>query len=121
MRDFKKLDIWKRSYQLTLKIYQISLGFPKTEMFGLTSQMRRASSSIPANIAEGCGRESDVEFKRYLTIAYGSANELETFTMLSKDLNYVNIELFQEIENEIIEIRKMIYSMIKHVVRGTVT
>jgi len=101
MRDFKKYEIWQLSHNLTLKVYDITKAFPKEETYGLTSQIRRSSSSIPTNISEGCGRDSDAEFNRFLTIALGSANETEYLIMLSKDLNYLTLEkstlLLQEI------------------------
>lgn len=93
MRDFKKYDIWKLSHLLTLKIYEITKTFPKDEVYGLISQIRRASVSITTNISEGCGRDSDLEFNRFLTIALGSASEVEYLLLLSKDLNYVE-EIF---------------------------
>ncbi len=77
MRDFRKLQVWQKSHQLALDIYRLTIDFPKSEQFGLTRQMRRAAVSIPANIAEGCGRETEREFQRFLHIAAGSANELE--------------------------------------------
>jgi four helix bundle protein len=78
MRDFKQLAFWKRSHALTLKIYSLTASnFPKEEIFGLTSQMRRSSSSVPTNIAEGCGRNSNPNFRRFLIISTGSASELE--------------------------------------------
>ena len=89
MRDFKKYDIWKLSHELTLEIYLISNTFPKEEIYGLTSQIRRSSSSIPTNISEGCGRDSDIEFNRFLTIALGSASETEYLIILANDLNYL--------------------------------
>tara|TARA_R110000737_G_scaffold176257_2_gene201332 strand:- start:3565 stop:3846 length:282 start_codon:yes stop_codon:yes gene_type:complete len=89
MRDYKKYNVWELGHEVTLEIYKLTNTFPKDENFGLTSQMRRASSSIPANIAEGCGRESDAEFKRFLIISQGSASELEYFTILAKDLEYI--------------------------------
>ena len=89
MRDFKKYDIWKLSHELTLEIYLISNTFPKEEIYGLTSQIRRSSSSIPTYISEGCGRDSDTEFNRFLTIALGSASETEYLIILANDLNYL--------------------------------
>ena len=89
MRDFKKYDIQKLSHELTLEIYLISNTFPKEEIYGLTSQIRRSSSSIPTNISEGCGRDSDTEFNRFLTIALGSASETEYLIILANDLNYL--------------------------------
>jgi four helix bundle protein len=77
VRDFRKLQVWQKSHQLALDIYRLTIDFPKSEQFGLTRQMRRAAVSIPANIAEGCGRETEREFQRFLHIAAGSANELE--------------------------------------------
>jgi four helix bundle protein len=74
MRDFKKYDIWKLSHAFTLRIYDFTKSYPKDEIFGIISQLRRASSSIPTNISEGCGRDSDLEFNRFLTIALGSAS-----------------------------------------------
>ena len=90
MRNFRKYQVWELGHQITLDVYKLTNSFPKDEQYGLTSQMRRASSSVPANIAEGCGRESEVEFKRFLVIANGSAAELEYFLILVKDLNFVS-------------------------------
>tara|TARA_R110000868_G_scaffold100301_2_gene275864 strand:- start:19752 stop:20108 length:357 start_codon:yes stop_codon:yes gene_type:complete len=89
MRDFKKHEIWRLSHELTLEIYKITDSFPKEEIYGLTSQRRRSSSSIPTNISEGCGRDSDSEFNRFLTIALRSANETEYLIILAKDLSYL--------------------------------
>lgn len=89
MRDYKKYEVRKLGHEITLEVYNLTKLFPKDEMYGLTSQMRRAAYSIPSNIAEGCGRESDQEFKRYLTISRGSASELEYCTFLTKDLGYL--------------------------------
>ncbi|MGH9548185.1 MAG: four helix bundle protein, partial [Terriglobales bacterium] len=77
MEDFKDLRVWVKAYTLTLSVYKTTRGFPKEEMYGLTSQLRRAASSVGANIAEGCGRRSDGEMRRFLQIARGSANEVE--------------------------------------------
>jgi four helix bundle protein len=90
MRDFKKYDIWQLSHAFTLRIYSSTSLFPKDEMYGITSQIRRASSSIPTNISEGCGRNSDKEFNQYLNIALGSASEKEYLIILSRDLNYID-------------------------------
>jgi len=86
MRNFRKYQVWELGHEITLEVYQLSKQFPKDERFGITSQMRRCSASVPANIAEGCGRESEKEFKRFLVIANGSATELEYFLILIKDL-----------------------------------
>jgi four helix bundle protein len=88
MQDFKKLLVWKKAHELTLGLYGLTATFPRDETYGLTSQIRRAVSSIPANIAEGCGREGNVELTRFLFIAMGSASELEYHLLLARDLKY---------------------------------
>lgn len=110
MRDFMKLDLWQRSHQLTLKIYRITKSFPKDEIFGLVSQMRRSSSSMPTNIAEGCGRRTNPELRRFFDFAAGSSSELQYQIILSKELNYISETDFQELHDETVSIRKMIYA-----------
>jgi len=113
MRDFKKYKVWELGHQLTLDIYRASTAFPKEEIYGLTSQMRRASYSIPSNIAEGCGRESEAEFKRFLTISQGSASELEYFNILVKDLGMTSETQFHEFDNKINNVKRSLHSLIK--------
>ena len=108
MRDFKKYDIWQLSHELTLEVYKITSTFPKEELFGISSQLRRATSSIPTNISEGCGRNSDKEFNQFLNIALGSALETEYLFILSKDLHYLNQEKFQDLELKINNIKSAI-------------
>ena len=108
MRDFHKLIIWQRSHQLVLNVYSISKLFPKDELFGLTSQIRRAVSSIPTNIAEGCGRASNKDFAHFLQIAIGSAAEVEYELLLAHDLNYINNSDYQFLTEETVAVRKMI-------------
>ena len=115
MRNFQDLSIWSKSHLLTLKVYSITKNFPKEEMFGLISQMRRSASSIPTNIAEGCGRSTNPDFKRFLIIATGSSSELEYQLILAKDLKFITESKFKELETETIEIRKMIHSFIKNI------
>src|SRR5690242_9033592 len=98
MEDFKDLRVWLKAYELTLDVYKKTRGFPKDEMYGLTSQLRRAASSIGANIAEGCGRRSDPEMRRFLQIARGSANEVEYHLLLSRDLELLSVDDFNELE-----------------------
>ena len=93
MKDYRELQVWQLGHALTLEIYATTKSFPKDELFGLTSQMRRAASSIPANIAEGCGRDGDAELKRFLIIALGSACELDYFILLSAELGYLATEV----------------------------
>tara|TARA_R110000868_G_scaffold37672_6_gene133005 strand:+ start:6843 stop:7193 length:351 start_codon:yes stop_codon:yes gene_type:complete len=111
VRNFKKYDIWVLSHALTLKIYEITNSFPKEEIYGLISQIRRATSSIPTNISEGCGRESDTEFNRFLTIAIGSASEVEYLIILAKDLNYLNEDSFNKLNEDINTIKRKIYTL----------
>ena len=115
MRDYKKYLVWQKSHQLTLEIYRLTRSFPKEEMFSLTSQMKRSSSSIPTNIAEGCGRSSDKDFCRFLYISYGSANELEYQIILSIDLQFINSEDGENLLSQIEEIKKMLNGLIMKV------
>jgi four helix bundle protein len=111
VRDFRELKVWHKSHGLTLAVYQITKGFPRDELYGLTSQIRRAAASIPANIAEGCGRLGDAEFHRFLQISLGSANELEYHLLLSKDLDYLATEKHLELHTQLIEIKRMLVSL----------
>ena len=108
MRDFHDLLIWQRSHQLTIEIYRISQSFPNGELFGLISQIRRAVSSIPINIAEGCGRSSNKDFSHFLQIAIGSATELEYELLLAHELHYIEDSEYQKLVTETVAIRKMI-------------
>ena len=113
MKDFRSLKVWEKAHLLTLKIYKVTEKFPREELYGLTSQIRRACVSIPTNIAEGCVRSSDADFSRFIYIALGSTSELEYLMMLAMDLNFIKTELHTELNNEINEIKKMLISMIK--------
>ena len=113
MKDFRKLKIWEKAHLLTLKIYKLTEQFPREELYGLTSQIRRACVSIPTNIAEGCVRSSDADFSRFLYIALGSTSELEYLILLSMDLMYIKNELYIELNSDINEIKKMLISMIQ--------
>ncbi|PWJ53581.1 four helix bundle protein [Dyadobacter jejuensis] len=106
MKKFQELLIWQRSHEFTLQIYRQTKSFPQIEIYCLASQMRRSSSSIPTNIAEGCGRDSDAELCRFMVIAMGSASELEYQLILSKDLEYIDLETFEYLTKELIEIKK---------------
>ncbi len=111
MRDFKKYDIWQLSHSIALEIYKITSNFPKEEIYGLTSQIRRAVASIPTNVSEGCGRNSDKEFNQFLNIALGSANETEYLLILSKDLKYIPEDLFSDLESKINIIKSKIFKL----------
>lgn len=110
--DHKELEVWKRSINLVKMVYEITKAFPKEEIYSLVSQIRRSVISIPSNIAEGCGRNSDKELTQFLYISLGSLAELETQIIISRDLGYIKDEgiVLIEIEN----IRKMLIGLIKY-------
>ena len=113
MKDFRKLSVWEKSHSLVIEIYKITAGFPKSETFGLTSQIRRASNSMPANIAEGCGRDGEADFARFLQMALGSASELEYHILLAHDLNLINDVSYDNLNSRIIEVKRMLTSLIQ--------
>jgi len=115
MKDFRQLKVWEKSHQLALAVYKATKEFPKEELYGLTSQIRRASMSIPTNIAEGCGRNTDAEFARFLQIAMGSASETEYQLLLSHDLGFINKEQYDKLNLDVTEIKRMIDSLLKTV------
>jgi four helix bundle protein len=110
---YKKLDVWNLSYQLSLKVHKITKKLPKDENFGLKSQMRRASVSITANLAEGQGRDYLKEFIRYVSISIGSSNELEVYIMLSKDLDYITENDYNDLIMKHEKVSKMLYGLRK--------
>ena len=115
MRDYRKVKVWDKSHLLVKDLYSATSKFPKEELFGITSQLRRAASSIPTNIAEGCGRSGDADFRRFLQIAFGSANETEYLIFLSYELNYLQKSKFIELNSKIVEVKKMLAGMIKKI------
>ena len=110
MFDFRKLLIWQRGHQLTLSIYQTTRSFPREEVFGLTSQMRRSAGSIPHNIAEGCGRNSYAELARFVTFSMGSASELESQLLLARDLAFLSVPDAEYLLDESSQLRKMLHA-----------
>jgi four helix bundle protein len=113
MQDFKKLKVWDKSHLLALAIYKKTASFPKDEIYGLTSQIRRASVSIPANIAEGCGKFNQKDIIRFFQISLGSIHETEYYLILCKDLNYLNLEDFDQLNSILNEVKAMLISLIK--------
>jgi len=111
--NFKNLNIWKKSTDLVQNVYLITKSFPSDEKFGLTNQLRRASVSVPSNIAEGCGRKGNKELIQYCHISIGSLCEVETQLILSNKLNYISAQKLDTIINEVEELRKMIYGFVK--------
>lgn len=112
MRDFRQIRVWEKAHQFTLEIYKVTARFPKEELYGLTSQLRRASASIAANIAEGFGRGGNVELARFLQMAIGSAYEVEYHILLAKDLGLVTKESNESLEVRIIEIKRMLAALL---------
>ena len=106
MQDFGDLKVWQKSHQLTLQIYQHARNFPKKKLCGITSQIRRTSSSIPTNIAEGCGREGGRDFARFLQIAMGSAKEVEYLILLCKDIQLLSPQIYEDLQIETTQSRK---------------
>lgn len=115
MQDFKNLKVWKESYDFAIEMYKITSKFPLNEQYGLTQQLRRASTSISANIAEGTGRGSNPDFLRFLYNALGSVKECENFLMMSKDLGYLSTSEFGELNSRSEKIGKMLNSLIKSI------
>ncbi len=115
MQDYKELKVWEKAHFFTLKVYEQTKSFPKEELYCITNQLRRSASSIPANIAEGCGKKSQLEFAHFLNIALGSANESEYFLILSKDLKYLLQEAFDVLYNLINEVKGMLIGLINKV------
>lgn len=113
MKDFRQLKVWEKSHQLALAIYKETKKFPKEELYGLTSQIRRASMSIPTNIAEGCGRNTDAEFARFLQIAMGSASETEYQLILARDIEFLPKETYEKLHNDVEEIKRILASLLK--------
>ena len=113
MRNFKELKVWQKSHQLTLAVYKATSAFPKEEVYGLTSQIRRASTSIAANIAEGCGRNGEADFARFLLIAMGSASELEYHLLLTYDLGFLKESDYEQLTTEVTEVKRMLTSFIQ--------
>ena len=113
MRDFRDLKVWKKAHELTLAVYKGTRSFPKEELYGLTSQIRRSAESIPANIAEGCGRTGGAELARFLNIALGSASELEYHLFLSHDLDLLESKNYEQLAAGVVELKRMLTSFVK--------
>lgn len=113
MQDFKKLKVWQMAHDLTLETYRFTEYFPKSEQFGITNQLRRCTSSIGANIAEGCGKFSQKEVVHFFQIALGSTHETENFLILAKDLNYLASQNFIFLEDKVNHIKAMLINLIK--------
>jgi four helix bundle protein len=115
MKDFRDLRIWGKAHQVTLAVYRATARFPREELYGLTSQMLRCSTSIGANIAEGCGRKGNNEFHRFLVIACGSASELDYELLLAKDLGYVAVNAYVLLHEDLSQLRRMMSALLQKV------
>jgi four helix bundle protein len=113
VKDFRDLKVWEKAHALTLELYQVTRTFPRGELYGLTSQIRRAGSSIAANIAEGCGRRGDGELGRFLQISMGSASELEYYLLLAHDLALLGKPDHERLTTEVVEVKRMLASLIR--------
>ncbi len=112
MRNYRDLQTWSKAHKLTLELYKISQRFPKDEMYGLTSQLRRSAVSIGANLAEGCGRQTNPEFARFVKVSMGSASELDYHLLLSRDLGFLETETYDRAAKSLTEVRKMLSSLL---------
>lgn len=121
MKNFRDMVVWQKSHELTLAVYKVTQAFPKDELYGLVSQLRRSSSSIPCNIAEGCGRRGNGEFHKFLQIATGSASEVEYQLFLSHELGYMSNEEYLKLSRDVIEVKKMLAGLINRVEAARLT
>jgi len=109
MRDFRELKVWQKAHHVALEVYRQSRGFPAEERFGLTAHLRKSATSVPSNIAEGCGRDGEKELARFLSIAAGSASELEYQLLLAHDLAYLPRDPHAELTEQVGEVKRMLY------------
>jgi four helix bundle protein len=113
VKNYRNLAVWAKAHQLILNVYKMTATFPKDELFGLTSQIRRSCSSIPANIAEGYGRGSDGELLRFLNIAGGSASELDYHLLLAHDIGLIDAQAYAQLELATNEVMRMLNGLIQ--------
>lgn len=112
MQDFRNLKVWQRAHELTLEVYKSTRAFPREELYGLTSQIRRAASSVGANLAEGCCRQGDAEFGRFVQIALGSISELDYHPLLSRDLGYLQVQDQERLISMLNETKGMLINLL---------
>jgi|SRR5882757_7019753 len=115
MRNYRDLQVWKKAHDLTLELYRVSQRFPREEIYGITGQLRRATVSIGASLAEGCGRRTSTELARFVRIALGSASELDYHLLLSRDLGFMSSDDFTSSTAKLTEVRKMLTSFLQSV------
>lgn len=117
MRPHENLDVWVRAVDFVVSVYASTKDFPPDERFGLTSQIRRAAVSIPANIAEGAARKTDKEFLQFLSIAQGSSSEVETELLLAMKLGFLSQDVYHQLRNEIDTVGRMLIGLSNHISR----
>ena len=113
MQNYKRLKVWTKAHALTLDVYRATGRFPVEERYGLTSQVRRAAASVPANIAEGCGRRGNAELAHFLSIALGSANELEYHLLLARDLELLSASRHDSLNSDAVQVQRMLAALIR--------
>ena len=113
MKDFRELKVWQKAHELTLDVYGATGRFPREELYGLTSQIRRSAASVAANLAEGCGRRGDAELSRFCSMALGSASELEYHLLLAKDLKLLRPGVHEELGQRTTEVKRMLTVLIQ--------
>jgi four helix bundle protein len=116
VQNFRNLSVWTKAHSITLEIYRWTDGFPRSEMFSLSSQIRRAAASIATNLAEGCGR-TQPEFGRFLQIAFGSACEVEYQLLLARDLRFIDSQTYEDVSANVVEVKRMLNCLLKRIQR----
>jgi four helix bundle protein len=112
MKNYKNLKVWLKAHALVLNVYKETNGFPKSEQFNLISQLRRSATSIPTNLAEGCGKYSQSDFANYLQTALGSSNEVDYLVLLSHDLGYLEDDIYKKLDTQVNEVKAMLISLV---------
>ncbi len=118
MKDFRELQVWQKAHQLTWAVYPITATFPREELYGLTTPLRPSSSSVSANLAEGCGRNGDPAFARFCSIAMGSASELEYHLLLARDLKLIQSQDYQELARRATELKRLLTGLLQKLNTG---
>jgi four helix bundle protein len=113
VKDFRQLKVWQKAHELTLAVYRLTATFPREELYGLRNQLRRAGSSIAANLAEGCGRNGDAELARFCSMAMGSASELEYHLLLGRDLELIKRKDYLVLHQEVTELKRMLTALMQ--------
>lgn len=117
MKDYRKLTVWEKAHRLVLEVYKLTCTYPREEQFNLISQLRRAATSVPTNIVEGCGRFTQKDFAKFLQDAFGSAQEIEYLLFLSSELNYMDNEKYNVINAQVNEVKAMLLSLLEKIRR----